>query len=104
MPDEGSFITGRYAGRRCLRETLLSEKDVVFAAAGDVVVVCETKVAEVLAELTPRIVEEPSAADALPFALERIDAGDFDDAAMLDANYLRQTDAEIFAKPAVRGE
>ncbi len=43
---------------------------------------------------------EPSAADALPFALQRIEARDFDDAATLDANYLRQSDAEIFAKPS----
>jgi tRNA threonylcarbamoyladenosine biosynthesis protein TsaB len=33
--------------------------------------------------------------------LERISAGDFDDAATLDANYLRRTDAEIFAKAAI---
>ena len=48
------------------------------------------------------MVEEPSAGDALPFALERIEAGDFDDAATLDANYLRRTDVEIFAKPAAQ--
>jgi tRNA threonylcarbamoyladenosine biosynthesis protein TsaB len=48
------------------------------------------------------MVGEPSAAGALPFALERIGAGDFDDAATLDANYLRRTDAEIFAKPAIK--
>jgi tRNA threonylcarbamoyladenosine biosynthesis protein TsaB len=49
-----------------------------------------------------RMVEEPSAGDALPLALERIEAGDFDDAAALDANYLRRTDAEIFAKAAAQ--
>ena len=52
-------------------------------------------------ELRPRLVEEPLAGDALPFAVERIRAGEFDDAATVDANYLRRTDAEIFAKPAV---
>ena len=57
--------------------------------------------AEALSGLGPRIVAEPLAGDALPFALERIGAGNFDDAATLDANYLRRTDAEIFAKPAV---
>jgi tRNA threonylcarbamoyladenosine biosynthesis protein TsaB len=31
-------------------------------------------------------------------AFGRIEAGKFDDAATLDANYLRRTDAEIFAK------
>jgi tRNA threonylcarbamoyladenosine biosynthesis protein TsaB len=35
----------------------------------------------------------------LPFAVERIAAGSFNDAALLDANYLRRTDQEIFAKP-----
>ncbi len=73
--------------------------------AGGVVVVCEARLAEALAGLGPRccrMVEEPSAGDALPFALERIAAGDFDDAATLDANYLRRTDAEIFAKPAAQ--
>ena len=49
-------------------------------------------------ELASRVVGEPLAEDALPFALERIAAGDFDDAVTLDANYLRRTDAEIFAK------
>jgi tRNA threonylcarbamoyladenosine biosynthesis protein TsaB len=30
--------------------------------------------------------------------MERIAAGEFDDAALVDANYLRRTDLEIFAK------
>jgi tRNA threonylcarbamoyladenosine biosynthesis protein TsaB len=83
-----------------LREALLSGQDVLAAAAGGVVVVCEEKPAEALFALRPRIIHEPSASDALPLALERIEAGDFDDASTLDANYLRRTDAEIFAKPA----
>jgi hypothetical protein len=33
-----------------------------------------------------------------------MEAGDFDDAATLDANYLRRTDAEIFAKAAAQRE
>jgi tRNA threonylcarbamoyladenosine biosynthesis protein TsaB len=98
----GEFYYGEYVGRRCLREVLMSGEDVVAATAGGIVVVCEAKVAEALVGLSPRIVAEPSAGDALPLALERIEAGDFDDAATLDANYLRRTDAEIFAKPAVR--
>jgi tRNA threonylcarbamoyladenosine biosynthesis protein TsaB len=35
----------------------------------------------------------------LPLALLRIGQSDFDSPATLDANYLRRTDAEIFAKP-----
>jgi tRNA threonylcarbamoyladenosine biosynthesis protein TsaB len=47
-------------------------------------------------------VREPAAEAALPLALERIAAGEFDDVATLDANYLRRTDAQIFAKPKGR--
>lgn len=72
------------------------------ASAGGVVVVCEAKVAEALARLSPRVVDEPAAADALPIALERIAARDFDDVETIDANYLRRTDAEIFAKTAAQ--
>jgi tRNA threonylcarbamoyladenosine biosynthesis protein TsaB len=98
----GEFYYGEYVGRRCLREVLMDGKDVVAAAAGGIVVVCEAKVAEALVGLSPRMVAEPSAGDALPLALERIEARDFNDTATLDANYLRRTDAEIFAKPAAR--
>ena len=96
----GEFYYGEYAGWRCVREMLMGREDLLGAIAGGVVVVCEVKVAEALAGLEVRMVEEPSAGDALPFALERIGAGDFDDAATLDANYLRRSDAEIFAKPS----
>jgi tRNA threonylcarbamoyladenosine biosynthesis protein TsaB len=96
----GEFYYGEYVNRRCLREVLMGADDLLAAAAGGVVVVCEVKVAEALAALRPRTVDEPSAGDALPFALERIGAGEFDDVATSDANYLRRTDAEIFAKPA----
>jgi tRNA threonylcarbamoyladenosine biosynthesis protein TsaB len=95
----GEFYFGEYAGQECLREALLTGVEVLAAAAGGTVVVCEAKVAEALAELNPRVVAEPRAEDALPFAVERAAAGRFDDAALLDANYLRRTDAEIFAKP-----
>jgi tRNA threonylcarbamoyladenosine biosynthesis protein TsaB len=96
----GEFYYGEYLGGRCLREALLSGDEVIAAVAGGLVVVCEVKVADALAVLRPRLVDEPSAADALPLAVGRIGAGSFDDAGMLDANYLRRTDAEIFAKPA----
>jgi tRNA threonylcarbamoyladenosine biosynthesis protein TsaB len=97
----GEFYTGEYVGRRCLREVLMGREEVLAAVSpGGVVVACEAKVAEGLGALGVglRMVEEPLAGDALALALERIEAGDFDDAATLDANYLRRTDAEIFAK------
>ena len=94
----GEFYYGEYSGRVCMREALLTRDKVMAAAVKGAVVVCEINVAENLAELKPRIVPEPVAGDALSFALERATAGDFDDGALLDANYLRRTDAEIFAK------
>jgi tRNA threonylcarbamoyladenosine biosynthesis protein TsaB len=95
----GEFYYGRYSGHRCLRESLLTGEEIAAASDGGTVVVCEAKVAEALAELKPRVIVEPGAVDALPFAVERVTAKSFDDAAVLDANYLRRTDAEIFAKP-----
>ena len=95
----GEFYYGEYSGGECLRESLLTADALQTAVAGGTVVVCETKVAEALADLRPKLVPEPCAADLLPFAVERATAGEFDDGALLDANYLRRTDAEIFAKP-----
>lgn len=96
----GEFYYGEYVGQRCLREALLNREEVVAATAQGVAVVCETTVAEALAGLDLLAVNEPSAADALPFAQERAAAKAFDDASSVDANYLRRSDAEIFAKPA----
>jgi tRNA threonylcarbamoyladenosine biosynthesis protein TsaB len=100
----GEFYYGEYVGRRRLREALMGGEDVKAAVAGGMAVVCEGKVAEALAGIAPMVVDEPAAEDALPFALERIAGGDFDDVETVDANYLRRTDAEIFsnlgAKPA----
>lgn len=42
--------------------------------------------------------DPPAAADALNFALPRLLASDFDDIATIDGNYVRRSDAEIFAK------
>ncbi|WP_051978832.1 tRNA (adenosine(37)-N6)-threonylcarbamoyltransferase complex dimerization subunit type 1 TsaB [Edaphobacter aggregans] len=101
----GEFYCGVYVGRRCVREALLSGEAVAAAVAdASAVVVCEARVAEALSALKPRLVAEPVAGDALQFAVERIAAKQFDDVATLDANYLRRTDAEIFAKPAVSGK
>jgi tRNA threonylcarbamoyladenosine biosynthesis protein TsaB len=98
----GEFYFGEYVGRRSVREALMSEAGVREAVGRGVVVVCEAKPREILVGLDIRMVREPQAEDALAIALERIGSGDFDDAAMLDANYLRRTDAEIFAKTGAK--
>jgi tRNA threonylcarbamoyladenosine biosynthesis protein TsaB len=112
----GEFYYGVYVDGTCLQEILLTRDELLGAfelsaakASANVagtatepphlVVACEPSVAESVAALSPRLVAEPTAEDALPLALLRIKQQDFDDAATLDANYLRRTDAEIFAKP-----
>jgi tRNA threonylcarbamoyladenosine biosynthesis protein TsaB len=62
------------------------------------IVTCDSTLAHSFAELNPQLIAEPTAGDALTLVLPRIHARDFDDSANLDANYLRRTDAEIFAK------
>ncbi len=98
----GEFYSGLYANGLCLRESLLT-RDQLLAEANreprQLFVVCEPSLAQSIAELVPQIVAEPSAASALPLALVRIRQRAFDDPASIDANYLRRTDAEIFAKP-----
>nr|WP_255551273.1 tRNA (adenosine(37)-N6)-threonylcarbamoyltransferase complex dimerization subunit type 1 TsaB [Granulicella sp. dw_53] len=92
----GEFYYGAYEGGRCLREALLTGAEVAAAVVGSgVVVACEAKVAEGLPGLKISMVPEPVAASALSIALERLERGEVDDAAVVDANYLRRTDFEI---------
>lgn len=101
----GEFYSGFYTNCACQGEGLLS-KDELFAAVETknptdptAVIVCEPAVQRTLGALTPQLVLPPTAADALRPALRRLKQRAFDDASTLDANYLRRTDAEIFAKP-----
>jgi len=97
----GEFYCGVYEGRRRVTESLLAIGELaVTAEHSETLVACEQRVADALANLRPRLVEEPRAADALPLVMERVLGGEFDDSAVLDANYLRRTDLEIFAKQA----
>jgi tRNA threonylcarbamoyladenosine biosynthesis protein TsaB len=98
----GEFYFGDYVHGVCTREALLTREEAVALVGREraVVVVCEAGVAEALAEMGPRVVAEPLAEDALKLAMRRIERGDFDDVGAVDANYVRRTDAEIFAKPA----
>ena len=98
----GEFYVGDYCDGLCLREAMLTRDELLAGIpAGRVpaVVTCELAVAESLAELNPQIIAQPTAEAALPLVLRRIQIKDFDDTATIDANYLRRTDAEIFAKP-----
>ncbi len=101
----GEFYCGRYVGLRCLGESLLSLAEAIkLAQASDMVILCETKVQQAFAPLFTNLricfVPEPPAAHALPLILQRMLDSDHDYAAHLDANYLRSSDQQIFAKPA----
>lgn len=94
----GEVYCGLYEHECLRRELLLSRAEAIDAARGMHLVVCRTDAPKLAgAELT--VVVDPTAAAALPIALRRIAARQFVDVATLDANYLRRTDAEIFAKP-----
>jgi len=73
---------------------------------------CDESAAQLLKSAWPATelvkVPPPTAADALIFAVARVDAGEFVDLALLDGHYLRRSDAEIFgndvaAQAAVSG-
>lgn len=99
----GEFYCGIYKDRQRKSEALLTAEEI--ARTCDEVgalVVCEESVRGALGALGPLLVNEPRAADALPFVAERVVSGQFDDAATIDANYLRRTDLEISAKIAER--
>lgn len=92
----GEFYVGDYgepASERLLtRDHFLQ----LSATLGDDLAVCESGAHAAAPEST--LVPPPTAMDALEFALPRLRAGAFDDAATLDGNYLRRSDAEIFAQ------
>lgn len=99
----GEFYLGIYRDGICLREALLTHDELVAEIAQtpsqSTLIACEPRVVETLSILSPRLISQPTAETALPLALLRLQANEFDDIATLDANYLRRTDAEIFAKP-----
>jgi len=103
----GEFYLGQYRDGLCLGERLVTRDQLRAAAnaakdlAGEppLVVAFEGLVADAVRDLQPRLIAEPGLVDALPIALDRIKAHSFDDTAAIDANYLRRTDAEIFARP-----
>ena len=94
------FYFGRYDDP--LREALLSQDAFEREAAtlGSHLAVCEPSIHALAPAAT--LVDAPTAADALHFALSRLRARDFDDPVTLDGNYVRRSDAEIFSQPGGR--
>jgi tRNA threonylcarbamoyladenosine biosynthesis protein TsaB len=97
----GEYFCGEYRAGRRVREWLADDEDLARAAAAPLrIVVCEETLVERLQSLGPRHVAPPTAEFAVRYALPRFFAGDFDDPATTDANYLRSSDAELFRKAA----
>lgn len=94
----GDFYCGSYRMGQPFVESLLSmDESIAAALTADAVVICEDTVERAMSgRLGSTRVPEPSAADALPLALQCVQQGGFADPETLDANYLRRTDAEIF--------
>lgn len=79
------------------RESLRSAKDGPLSDVGPVAV-CEGTAQQAFANAVQ--VEPPTAADALRCALPALLARDFADVELLDGNYVRRSDAELFARAA----
>jgi tRNA threonylcarbamoyladenosine biosynthesis protein TsaB len=84
-----------YYFRDSERETLLPARDLPNSES---VAICEPNALQVFPNAL--LVEPPTAADVLQFAAPLLLARDFADIATVDANYVRRSDAEIFAKAA----
>ncbi|MBT9329428.1 tRNA (adenosine(37)-N6)-threonylcarbamoyltransferase complex dimerization subunit type 1 TsaB [Paracidobacterium acidisoli] len=98
----GEFYRGEYSDGTASEMLLTAEQAVERAAMyGDPPAVCEPSVYAAFPRAV--MVSSPAAADALHFALPRILAVNYDDADMLDANYLRRSDAELFLKTPQAG-
>lgn len=85
---------GEFYFREEAREFLISGKNLPQGLTD--LAVCEPDAHWAFREAV--LVQRPTAADALQCAAPRVLAGDFADLATLDGNYVRRSDAEIFAK------
>ncbi len=90
-----------------LREELLTQPDFVVHLRGEskpapLVVTSDSSVATLLQEvgLAAATVPRPTAADIARIGAAKIARGETVTVEQLDANYIRRSDAEIFAKPA----
>jgi tRNA threonylcarbamoyladenosine biosynthesis protein TsaB len=89
-----------FYARRGQREWLASFEEIAAAAeAGVTLIVAEAAIADRLAAWRPAWVGPLDAYAAARIALEHLRSGETEDLATLDANYLRRSDAELFARP-----
>jgi tRNA threonylcarbamoyladenosine biosynthesis protein TsaB len=90
-----------FYARRAAREWLATFEEIAAAAdSGAPLIVAESRIEARLAALSPRRVGPLDACAAASAALGAVRAGKWEDLVALDANYLRRSDAELFARPA----
>ncbi len=82
------------------QEELLSVAEAYRRIADATVAVCETPVADLLRDLRVLLLPSPTAADALPLALDRLQRAQIDDPATIEGNYLRRTELEMLRRAA----
>jgi tRNA threonylcarbamoyladenosine biosynthesis protein TsaB len=103
---QGDFLSVLDAGRnefyarRAEREWLASLDEIAAAAdAGTPLLVAEERVEARLSAWSPRRLGPLDACAAAHAALASVRSGESENLAALDANYLRRSDAELFARP-----
>jgi tRNA threonylcarbamoyladenosine biosynthesis protein TsaB len=90
-----------FYARRAQREWLASFVEIVAAVeAGSSLIVAEEEVANRFASCRPKQAGPLDACAAVRAALPRLREGAQEDFAAMDANYLRRSDAELFARPS----
>jgi tRNA threonylcarbamoyladenosine biosynthesis protein TsaB len=92
----GEFYVGEFGAESSERLVTRDHFLQLSATWGGGLAVCESPAGTLAPDAT--LVPPPTAMDAVEFALPRLRAGEYDDAVTLDGNYLRRSDAEIFAK------
>ena len=90
---------GEFYFRAHAQEALLAPDEVRARREGSLAV-CDEFAAQVFPDAV--LVQPPTAADAVRYALPRLAAKDFDDPATVDGNYVRRSDAELFAHQGAR--
>lgn len=98
------LFVGHYRehGMVMVSEALVRKEELLAASESAVpLFVYEEALAQMLSSLNPSKHGLPTAVDVLRFAVHAAAEGRFSEALTLDANYLRRSDAELFAKPKV---
>lgn len=92
----GEFYVGEYGAQSSERLATREPFEHLSTTLGGELAVCERSAGELAPDAT--LVPPPTAMDAVEFALPRLRSRTLDDAVRLDGNYLRRSDAEIFAQ------